>query len=209
MLLAAQTKVIGTTTIRVNTDSNFYDPVRADEFSMRASSSLAVSTLSRWKRACMDVQSKEQIADAFHATHTAIVVLTQWRKRLRRKARAMKAAKAAQQYFVMRRAWLLWIEKVEERRREQLLRVFLRNKKKRAFESKSALRRLDPMLMLFSAWLHRTRVVMDRNAASQEMQSRIARRILTSSLAKWKERVIVIRARWYDVDQNAKMIDMV
>ena len=89
-----------------------------------------------WKTALKEVQSREQLADAFHMSHLAIVTVHQWRRRLRQRIKMGKVAKAASHYFQMRQAWFRWIEMFEAKRRERLLQLYEVNQKKRVFEGR-------------------------------------------------------------------------
>ncbi|KAJ2930801.1 hypothetical protein H1R20_g6288, partial [Candolleomyces eurysporus] len=166
------------------------DEVRAEKYSARTGSFLAARAISMWKAALKDVRSREQLADAFHMSHLAIVTVHQWRKRLRQRIKMVKVAKAASHYFQMRQAWFRWIEMFEARRRERLLQLYEVNQKKRVFE----------------AWLHKAQLYKARNMAVQEMQHRIAERILRSTLARWTERVIALKSRELDISQHCNMV---
>jgi len=126
---------------------------------MRSSSSLAVAALNKWKKALLEIQSREQLADAFHMSHLAIVAIHHWRTRLRQKVKMVRVARAASQYFQMRRAWFRWVEMLEAKRRERLLQAFEGRLKKRRFE----------------LWLQKTRVKKERESAVQRMHEQITR----------------------------------
>lgn len=95
--------------------------------------------MNKWKTALNEVQSRQQLADAFHMSHLAIVTVHQWRKRLRQRIKMAKVARAASQYFQMRQAWFRWIEMAEAKRRERLLQLHEVNRKKRIFEGQYTL----------------------------------------------------------------------
>ncbi|KAJ3521872.1 hypothetical protein NMY22_g12132 [Coprinellus aureogranulatus] len=166
---------------------------RANKFLRRPASSAVLTALGHWRKAYVKVKSQEDLANAFHMSHLAIVSVHQWRKRLRRKAKMAKAARAASKYFLMRRAWLQWIEQIEARRREQLLQLHVLNVKSRIFKS----------------WLRKTHLARDRNQAMDAMQQKISKRILRGALAKWTNRVITLKSRELDIIQNCNMVSLV
>ncbi|KAF5315974.1 hypothetical protein D9611_004637 [Ephemerocybe angulata] len=176
-----------------NIASRHGDEARAIEFSMRPAASLSLMALDQWKKAFVQRQSKLRLADAFHMSQLALSAIQKWRRKLRDRAELVKAAQSASEYFMVRGAWLRWVEQVEARRRERRLHIHTLNRKK----------------SLFEAWLAQARLARERTMAVRAMQDRISQRILRGSLAKWTERVITIKSREIDIVQNSNMVILV
>ena len=72
----------------------------------------------------MSHQNAQAFAVHYHSAQLRFKMILTWRLRLRAKLKLNKQAKVAEKYFTIRNAWKTWREKVEDKRRQQKLRVF-------------------------------------------------------------------------------------
>lgn len=177
---------------------------------MRPGSSTAITAFDLWKHAYGQIKSQEDLADAFHMSHLAIVSIHQWRTRLRKKVKMVKMARAASKYFLVRRMWLQWIEQIEAKGREQLLQKHVLGRKKRAFEGMLTLcQPSTSLIMCTAAWLQKARLTREREQAVEALQRRISGRIMRGALRAWTDRVIALKSRELDIIQNCNMVTLV
>lgn len=93
-------------------------------FSLRSSSTLAQSSLQRWRQVHTSHQNAQAFAVHYHSVQLRFKMVMIWRVQLRAKLKLAKQARIAEKYFAIRNAWKMWQEKLAEKRRERKLKVF-------------------------------------------------------------------------------------
>ncbi|EAU88597.2 hypothetical protein CC1G_04303 [Coprinopsis cinerea okayama7 len=169
------------------------DYALADRFSQRPGLAIVINCFAQWRHAYHELQSVLRMADTLYNDNTMAKVIMTWRKGLRNKLKMIKMARAAHKYFLTRQMYARWKEKVEERKRERLLQVYLLAIQKRRFQ----------------AWLTKTRVRTSREAAVQAFLLHRDKRTLNAALVRWVRRTVEIKEREFQITEQCKMITQI
>ena len=108
-------------------------PDKALAFSVRANSSVVISTLQKWQRVLDTHRNASLFAVQYYSAQLRFKVLIQWRIVLRRKLKMVRKAREADKYLHIRRAWKLWVDKLVDARRRKALQVWERRKVQAVF----------------------------------------------------------------------------
>lgn len=69
-------------------------------------------------------QNAQAFAAHYHSIQLRFKMMLVWRLQLRAKLKLVKQAKLVEKYFIIRMAWKKWQQKLEDKRREQKLKIF-------------------------------------------------------------------------------------
>ncbi|EIN07385.1 hypothetical protein PUNSTDRAFT_121511 [Punctularia strigosozonata HHB-11173 SS5] len=155
----------------------------AAAYALRGDSSLAVSSLRKWRQAFATHQNAQAFAVQYHDAQLRFKYLLEWRVALRQKLKMMKQARKAEKIIILRRAMERWKEASENRRREAKLTQLQAKKAKR----------------IFGVWRERTRRQIHLRLAEQVVQQQVALRIVRDALKRWLDRTVEIKSREIDV----------
>lgn len=155
-------------------------------FSTRASSTVVSSSLHRWRQVYHTHQNAQSFAVHYHSAQLRFKMLLVWRLQLRARLRMVKEARLAQKYFLQRRFWKQWKTQFAQKKLD---------KKLVDLEARLARRH-------FLEWLNLARRQRQRKIAEEIVQQRIDMRIMTQSLTHWVNRVVDIKDRELEVDQQ-------
>ena len=108
-------------------------PDKALAFSVRANSSVVISTMQKWQRVLATHRNANLFAVQYHCAQLRFKILLQWRIVLRKKLKMVRKAREADKYLHIRRAWKLWVEKLADARRRKTLEVWERRKVQAVF----------------------------------------------------------------------------
>ncbi|KAM5538990.1 hypothetical protein V8D89_007213 [Ganoderma adspersum] len=158
----------------------------AQLFRTRSASLQGVSALKRWRGVYQSHQNAQSFAVHYDRQRLQYQTMLSWRLQLRAHLRKAKQAKVARKYLLLRRCFHTWTAKVEEKRREKKLREFQMRKAKKVFEEWHARARQQRFLKL----------------AEQEIQTRVALRIMTNTLRHWTTRVADLKFRELETIQH-------
>ncbi|KAJ3505555.1 hypothetical protein NLJ89_g7354 [Agrocybe chaxingu] len=152
-------------------------------FLNRINSRVVASAFMRWREVQTTHRNALAYAVKYDETHLQARALLLWRIRLGDNIQSAKVARWAHRYFATRKAWQLWIQAAEEKRRQRRLLEF----------NKSKLR------TLFNVWRHRTTKERQMKQCEEIVQELINHRVIRTMLTKWTNRVIEIKLRELDV----------
>lgn len=93
-------------------------------FSLRASSSLAASSLQKWRQVSQSHRNADAFATQCYDTHLVYQVVLAWRLKRREHLQQLKVAKKAEKFITLRNTWRTWQDKIAARRREYKLKKF-------------------------------------------------------------------------------------
>ena len=108
-------------------------PDKALAFSVRANSSVVVSTLQKWRHVLATHRNAGLFAVQYYSAQLRFKILLQWRIALRKKLKMVRKAREADKYLRIRRAWKLWVDKLADARRRRTLHVWERRKAQAVF----------------------------------------------------------------------------
>ena len=108
-------------------------PDKALAFSVRANSSVVISTMQKWQRVLATHRNAGLFAVQYHSAQLRFKMLLQWRIVLRKKLKMVRKAREADKYLHVRRAWKLWVDKLADVRRRKTLQVWERRKVQAVF----------------------------------------------------------------------------
>ncbi|KAH9027675.1 hypothetical protein EDB84DRAFT_1589036 [Lactarius hengduanensis] len=148
-------------------------------FAQRSQVHVTSSTLRVWQRRF----ATKQGALAFALQYR---VLFNWRVQLRAHVKHFRQAKILEKFFVVRRAWKVWMERAVERGREKRLKEW---DKGRAGKH-------------FAGWREKAMRQRRHRLAEQQVQSRANTRVLKDVLSHWTNRVIAVKLRELEVVQR-------
>ncbi|GBE82341.1 hypothetical protein SCP_0407250 [Sparassis crispa] len=157
-------------------------------FSMRSSSTLAFSSLQKWRQVHTTHRNAHAFAVHYRSAQLQYKMLLVWRLELRTKLRMIKQAKLANKYFVLRTFYNKWAAKLVQRRLETKLKVFEGQIVKKFLEE----------------WQKATQRQQQRKLAEMIIQQRIALRILSGALTHWTNHVANIKFRELETTQKVE-----
>ena len=102
-------------------------------FSNRTNSRLISGTLVRWREVISTHQNAYNYAIMYNETHLQARMLLLWRLRLRDALQSAKVARWANKFFATRRSWNLWLAAVDERKRQERLKLWVDAKLRKLF----------------------------------------------------------------------------
>lgn len=108
-------------------------PDKALAFSVRANSSVVISTMQKWQRVLATHRNASLFAAQYYSAQLRFKTLLQWRIVLRKKLKMARKAREADKYLHIRRAWKLWADKLVDARRRKALQVWERRKVQAVF----------------------------------------------------------------------------
>ena len=108
-------------------------PDKALAFSVRANSSVVISTMQKWRRVLATHRNASLFAVQYYSSKLRFKTLLQWRIVLRKKLKMVRKAREADKYLHIRRAWKLWVDKLADVRRRKALQVWERRKAQAVF----------------------------------------------------------------------------
>lgn len=155
-------------------------------FATRPKSSLAVSALKTWYQVYRTHRNSQAFAVQYHSAQLTFKMLHMWRIQLRVRLKMIKQAKIAEKFFLMRRAWKHWVEKVEEQKRQKKLKLLEQRM----------------LLQYFDRWIQRTREQRHCKLAEGYIQDLVAKRMMRDALSHWINRVVDIKDREILVSQR-------
>jgi hypothetical protein len=103
-------------------------PDKALAFSVRANSSVVISTMQKWHRVLATHRNASLFAVQYYSSRLRFKMLLQWRFLLRKKLKMARKAREADKYLHIRRAWKLWVDKLADARRRKALQIWERRK---------------------------------------------------------------------------------
>ncbi|KAF9532236.1 Sfi1 spindle body protein-domain-containing protein [Crepidotus variabilis] len=159
----------------------------AQTFFKRGNIRLTTNILQRWRQVQTTHRNAAAYAVKYDEAHVQARVILAWRMRLHGNLQSLKVARWAHRYFATRRAWQLWLQALDEQKKQQKLR---------AFES-------SKVRIFFLAWRQRVVRVSHLRQCEIFVQDRVEKRILQAVLLHWTQRVIEIKSRELDVAQRA------
>ncbi|TFK54938.1 hypothetical protein OE88DRAFT_1653513 [Heliocybe sulcata] len=155
-------------------------------FSTRPYSSLAASALRTWYQVYRTHKNSQAFSVQYHSAQLSFKMLHIWRIQLRVRLKTIKQAKIAEKFFLMRRAWRHWHDKLEEQKREKKLKLLEQRM----------------LLVHFDRWIQRTREQRHCKLAEGYVQDLVAKRIMRDTLSRWISRVVDIKDRELLVSQR-------
>ncbi|PPQ78073.1 hypothetical protein CVT25_015607 [Psilocybe cyanescens] len=149
----------------------------------RTNSRLVGATVSRWRQVLKTHQNAQAYAVNYDRDRLHAKVLFLWRLRLREQAQSAKVARWANRFFATRRAWNVWIMAMEERKRQERLKLW----------------NLAKAQKFLNVWRRRTMHQQYLKECERVVQDRRNKRILFGTLTHWTNRVIELKSRELDV----------
>lgn len=155
-------------------------------------------------------------------------ILYRWRVQLRVHLKRFRQARVADKFFVVRRAWRIWVDKAEERGRKKRLREWNKEKARKVTAGTSAVFSWDILgsKSFFgpAVWKEKALRLRRHRLAEQEIRARInavgpqsflsltfivlidlvsfSQNLLKDALSHWTNRVIVVKLRELEVVQR-------
>jgi len=114
--------------------SDFLD--EALDFVARSDSQLASRMVQRWYQVLISHQNATIFAVNYNEEQLRAKTLLAWRLRLRSTLQSLRVARLADRFFATRRAWRLWLQKMEERKRLERFKAWDIARVRRAFNGK-------------------------------------------------------------------------
>lgn len=105
-------------------------------FVAQSDSQLASRMVQRWYQVLGSHQNATIFAVNYNETQLRAKTLLAWRLRLRSTSQSLRVAQLASRYFASRRAWRLWLKKMEERKRLERFKAWNIARVRRAFSGK-------------------------------------------------------------------------
>ncbi|KAH9079630.1 hypothetical protein EDB83DRAFT_2343719 [Lactarius deliciosus] len=155
-------------------------------FAQRSQVHVASSTLQVWQRRFATKQGALAFAVQYANAQLQYRVLFNWRVQLRAHVKHFRQAKILEKFFVVRRAWKIWMEGRWKRGREKRLKEW---DKGRAGKH-------------FAGWREKALRQRRHRLAEQQVQSRANTRVLKDVLSHWTNRVIAVKLRELEVVQR-------
>lgn len=109
---------------------------RALAFSMRSNTFTASSALQTWRQVHASHRNAFSFAVHYRFMQLRFKMLLTWRIALRVKLKMVKQGRTAEKFFVTRRAWKAWMDKLEEKRTEKKLKDLERQRMQKYFLGK-------------------------------------------------------------------------
>lgn len=125
----------------------------ADNFFNRTNARLVATAFQRWQQVLITHQNASGYALKYDEAHLQSRMLLAWRMKLHDHLQMTKVARWANRYFVTRNAWRVWVNTLEERRRERKLRDFEITKLRKVYDGMlCVLYFFVDKLSFFKAW---------------------------------------------------------
>ena len=105
-------------------------------FVARSDSRLASKMVQRWYQVLGTHQNAAIFAVNYDEARLRAKILLLWRLRFRSNLQSLKVARWADRFFATRRAWRLWLEKMDERKRLDRFKAWNVARVRRAFNGK-------------------------------------------------------------------------
>lgn len=103
---------------------------------MRSDSQLAARMVQRWYQVLGTHQNATIFAVNYNEAQLRAKAFLAWRLRLRSTLQSLRVARLADRFFVTRRAWRLWLKKMDERKRQERLKAWNIARVRKAFNGK-------------------------------------------------------------------------
>jgi protein SFI1 len=148
-------------------------------FAQRSQVNAASSALRVWHKRLATQQGAHAFAVQYARVQLQFRILFRWRVQLRAHLKHFRQAKIADKYFMMRRAWRIWVDKAEARVREKRLREWNTGRVGKLFSGTSEhclCLELQPLeLTTFgpAGWKERALRLRRHRLAEQEIRGRI------------------------------------
>ncbi|KAF9653101.1 hypothetical protein BDM02DRAFT_3159997 [Thelephora ganbajun] len=162
-----------------------YQENKALAFSVRANSSVVISTVQKWRRVLATHRNASLFAVQYHSAQLRFKMLLQWRIVLRKKLKMVRKAREADKYLHIRRAWKLWVDKLADARRRKTLRVWERRNVQAAFNQ----------------WQRLAQRQRQHRQVEDIVRERVNLRIMTATLVRWTNRVADVKFCELEVDR--------
>lgn len=146
-------------------------------FAQRCQSHVTSSALQVWHKRLAMQQGANAFAVQYANSQLQFRILYRWRVQLRVHLKRFRQAKIADKFFVVRRAWRMWVDKAEERGREKRSREWNKEKARKLFAGTSeqcllgtlwGLRAFGP-----AGWKEKALRLRRHRLAEQEIRARI------------------------------------
>ncbi|TFY66150.1 hypothetical protein EVG20_g4945 [Dentipellis fragilis] len=160
---------------------------KALAFSTQGRSYLSSSMLKTWRRKYSNQQTALTFAVQYNHAQLQYRMMLTWRLHLRAKLKLVRQARLVEKYFLVRRAWMLWVQRSNEQKRERKLTEFKAAKAKK----------------ILISWLQQSKRRRHLRLAEQELQDRTDTRIMKSALSLWTNRIIALKLRAMIVAQKS------
>ncbi|KAH9484335.1 hypothetical protein JR316_0003816 [Psilocybe cubensis] len=103
----------------------------------RTDNRLVGSTIARWRQVLQTHRNAHAYAVSYDKDRLRAKMLLLWRLRLREQAQSAKVARWANRFFATRRAWNVWVLAMEERKRQERLKLWNLSKVEKIMKGKS------------------------------------------------------------------------
>ncbi|BGP16468.1 hypothetical protein JCM10213v2_004470 [Rhodosporidiobolus nylandii] len=148
---------------------------RALAFAARKDNQLRAVAFSAWEDAAGHHARLAQAATAVARRNALARAMGRWSRRERAAKVEERKADVVRDFMLQRTAWRRWMDRAWEAKRERWVEEKKRGRKKEAL----------------AFWLDRTRQKQQDRRLSMQVEQRRNQRTLSSSVAKWKQRVIL------------------
>ncbi|KAH9001065.1 hypothetical protein EDB92DRAFT_1811986 [Lactarius akahatsu] len=155
-------------------------------FAQRSQVHVASSTLRVWQKRFATKQGALAFAVQYANAQLQYRVLFNWRVQLRAHVKHFRQAKILEKFFVVRRAWKMWMERAVERGREKRLKEWDNGRAGKHF----------------AGWREKALRQRRHRLSEQQVQSRANTRVLKDVLSHWTNRVIAVKLRELEVVQR-------
>ena len=109
----------------------------AQSFAQRRQIHVTSSALQVWHKRLATQQGANAFAVQYAHAQLQYRILYRWRVQLRAHLKLFRQAKIADKFFVVRRAWKMWVDRAKERGRENRLRECNKGRTKKLFAGTS------------------------------------------------------------------------
>ena len=152
-------------------------------FSTRSGAHLSSTVLQKWHQVHSSHRNALAFAVHYNSAQLQFKMLLTWRLELRAKLKLVKQGRMAEKFFIYRRAWKMWVLKLEEKAREKKLRELERRKMMKYYLGMShAVPFIAVYLYHVAAWSQRAKQEHQRREAEMLIQRKVA--LVSGLLAK-------------------------
>ncbi|KAF9069947.1 hypothetical protein BDP27DRAFT_1447443 [Rhodocollybia butyracea] len=162
---------------------------QALHFSTRLNSSSARLAMFSWRQAITTHQNIKLIAIHHHSSQVLRCALLRWRLQLHHQLKMAKKARRLvleKSWMALTKSWDAWKNNYRERLADRKMPFFEQAKAKK----------------IFNAWSQRTRKLLQQRLADEIIQEQVRKRILSTMLTHWTNRVIEIKVEELEVTQR-------
>ncbi|KAI5480778.1 hypothetical protein MNV49_007184 [Pseudohyphozyma bogoriensis] len=159
---------------------------RAIAMSLRDDNQIKASCFDQWVDAVERRRALIQQAEEVNEVRLLKVGWEKWRSRAEDVEMDEKKADLALEWFLQRRTWNVWVEKIAKRKVERWKAEQVMKRKKQVFH----------------LWLAATRQAKAHQALVDEFKAAVDFRIIGEALAKWTHRVVDVRSRELEVQEQ-------